>query len=400
MPDLLDLIRQIDLPAAVNTASELVQKIDPYFIAVIVLFLVLLGSRMVAGQSKLQSLGLRLAAAAFLIYCGWGFYQVGSFDSEHWPGIALRGANAAGTVLAMTWIVLPILAFLYEHIRLALSAFLGWSGYEIYRGGTIHLSWEQLRDIALRAALIMLLALIVAWILSPIIELVKSFLPKPPKKKKDEEETDKGEEDEEEDEAERKPRREKHRRRRRVVIVERREPEATVPPPQSVAQVTVNTVAETPVARLSDESHRRRELVRMRAELSYLMAARDLGSRFTREMFDDFRHRYLGDHLPAEEVEQNGRQFQELLQQKAAAAHEPPRLLGQTIVVDQHANGSDLIRTPEVSDLEGLSRWFAEEQQRIHGLTVEPQVKLRKLMVLNDRYTVLASRFIEQNQPV
>src|SRR5207244_4119347 len=92
------------------------------------------------------------------------------------------------------------------------------------------------------------------------------------------------------------------------------------PPPETAAALA----HEAPPP---NEAQRRRDQARMQVELAYLRAAPEISARFARAMFDDFVQRYLGDQLPPEDVEANGRQLLAILHQHRPPVPEPQRPL-------------------------------------------------------------------------
>ena len=74
------------------------------------------------------------------------------------------------------------------------------------------------------------------------------------------------------------------------------------------------------------EQRRRREKARLKLDLFYLSAGPEIGDRISRTMFDDFMHRYMGDHLPVTDIEDHARQLYAILQQQQQQAQQssPP----------------------------------------------------------------------------
>src|SRR5688572_26916775 len=124
MQDLLQRLPQIDVGSAFRGFLGVVENVDPCFLGLVVTVLIVIGSRMVAGQPSLQSWGLRLAATAFLVY-GTYLWFSGKADEggPSWK-LGLRCGCVAGVVLAAAWIVLPVFSFAQRRFRLALAVFL------------------------------------------------------------------------------------------------------------------------------------------------------------------------------------------------------------------------------------------------------------------------------------
>src|SRR5262245_2913538 len=110
MPDLLQWAADADLGGRAGAAAESLNTVHTCFLGFVVTVLVFVGSRMVAGQPAVQGWGLRLAAAAFLLYGGYAWLDAAPGSPRPGP-LALRAACVAGAVLAASWIVLPVLAF-------------------------------------------------------------------------------------------------------------------------------------------------------------------------------------------------------------------------------------------------------------------------------------------------
>ena len=73
------------------------------------------------------------------------------------PGVALRAFIASGLVLAPMWTILPVVAFVYGRLRLALATFLGYAAYECFTLGGFPM--ENASGLALRGLLATALAL-------------------------------------------------------------------------------------------------------------------------------------------------------------------------------------------------------------------------------------------------
>ncbi|MGE3808291.1 MAG: hypothetical protein AB7K24_26825, partial [Gemmataceae bacterium] len=314
----------------------LIENGDPRILAGIRAIVVFVGSKMVAWQPGLRSLGLRAAVAMFLAYGGYLYFYRAEGETNVW--ITLKAANAAGGVLSLTWIVFPILNFICSHIRLALAAFLGYCVYAAIT--TENFNTDMLPRIALEALIPVALTLVVAWIVHPIWDYVRALLPEPAQKKLDEHRS-KGFR-----KALHKARKERAERRRVVEEYEDETEEAELPREAEIGPLELERVS-----RVQIDLQRRRDKARLQVELFYLSASADIGTRIDRNMFQDLLHRYLGDHVPVEDVEQNAQQLQLLLQQHQLMAR-------------------DLPASPSLED---LTRKLIEEQQRALGLERHPQ---------------------------
>jgi hypothetical protein len=125
------------------------------------------------------------------------------------------------------------------------------------------------------------------------------------------------------------------------------------------------------------DTHRRRADARARAALSYSLLAPKIGSRFTRQMLDDYIATYMGDEQSPDDVERRG---DELL-----------------ATLNQHLEEEEPTRT--ALTLEQLQAWFHAEKQRIESSSADACVKRQLVAALNVRYADLASSIMEDLQP-
>ncbi len=340
MTDLLQRLSHADFDSAARNLLGFLDSADPCFLGLVVGILVFFGSRMVAGQSSLQNWGLRLAATAFLVYGGYLWFSGKLEDGTPLWRHGVRCGAAAGVVLALAWIVLPVLSFVHRRLRLALAVFLGYGGYVAVSGNEAsaeHFSIAALHGLAAAA-----LALVVAWIIDPFwTPLVRQLLPAKPGKDKPTEDT----------------------------------PSLNLPLPVRHAMMLPAPVVlhnlETP-----SDAQRRRDRARMQLELAYLQAMPAIGAWMSRPLFDDFLRRHLGDHQPPEDVEDNARQL-------------------LTVLVQHREQVQD---RGEFATLEELAGWLLSEQQRIQSQAVDPPLKQTQLLDLHQRYLLLATRMV-QRQP-
>ena len=124
MPELLQWTAHADLGARARAVLDFIDNADPCFLGLVAALLVFLGSRMVAGQPAVQGWGLRLAVVAFLVYGGYAWFSADPDASRPLGPLALRSTCVAAFVLALSWIVLPVLSFVHGHLRLAVAVFL------------------------------------------------------------------------------------------------------------------------------------------------------------------------------------------------------------------------------------------------------------------------------------
>src|SRR5262245_17388890 len=175
MPELLQWTAHADLGARARAVLDFIDNADPCFLGLVAALLVFLGSRMVAGQPAVQGWGLRLAVVAFLVYGGYAWFSANPDAPRPLGPLALRSACVAAFVLALSWIVLPVLSFVHGHLRLAVAVFLVYCACALVAAGEY--DPEQLPGIALRGLLASALALVIAWVLAPVWGFLKNFLP-------------------------------------------------------------------------------------------------------------------------------------------------------------------------------------------------------------------------------
>lgn len=350
MIDMWDLLNQMDVQSKAKSLLASIDTADPRFLAALVAILIYLGSKIVSGQPGLRALGLRLGVATFLLYGGYAYYFAATPENESLGWLALRAANVGGAVLAVTWITLPIMSFILSHFRIALAAFLGYGGYAIITAESF--DTEQLPGIALRGLVVVALTLLVAWIVQPVLEFFRDLLPRPAAK-----------DDDKSSGFQRKLRR---ARRERTMM---RQPADTV-------KTDLVDPVELADSMLQAEAQRRRDKARLGIELAYAMAMPDIAARLPRPAFDELLHRFLGDQVADDDIEENLAQLQLILQQH----HKPAR------------------PEPEFTDLEELGRWFLEEQSRIQVLVIDQHFKQSKLAALQQEYMALVNKLLHHSQ--
>jgi hypothetical protein len=337
MTEFLERLSHVDFDSAARNLFAFLENADPCFLGLIVGVLVFLGSRMVSGQPSLQSWGLRLAVTAFLAHGGYLWFSGKLEDGTPLWRHGARSAAIAGIVLAVAWIVLPVLSFVHRRLRLALAVFLGYGGYVAIAGDEP--SGEQLSVAALHGLAAASLALVIAWIVDPLwTPFARHFFPA------------KSPEDKPVDE----------------------------PMDSRPIQVRTAMIAPAPVIlnnlETASDAQRRRDRARMQLELVYLQAMPTIGAWMPRPLFDDFLRRHLGDHLSAEDVEDNARQL--------------------LLVLRQHKE--QVQERGEFTTLEELAGWLLSEQQRIQSQPVDLPLKQTQLLDLHQRYLVLATRMVQK----
>jgi hypothetical protein len=335
MNALLEAFRNVDLAAVAERLVALVDATDPCFLALLLGVATLLGSKMASGYPALVSWGLRLGVATFLVYGGYAWVTQGGLTTDQLLPVGVRGLIAAGLVVAPLWICLPVLAFVYGRLRLALAAFLGYAAYECFSQGEMDV--EGLGGLGVRSLIAAALALVIAWILQPVLDVLALALP---------------------------------------ARLRKQTPAATPPAPRAEEGKPPAEAQPAPTRADLDreaDSQRRRRRARFKAELCFTLHEPVLGDRFSRAMFEDFTARYLGDGNRPEDVEEYARELEVVIRQHAAA--------GQGF---------------EPLDLTDLTRWLLEEQRRIQAAEADAVRKKTQLAGLNRRYTQLAEQILDE----
>jgi hypothetical protein len=173
----LDALRSVDLAAAGKELLTFIDTADPCFVALLVGLVNLVGWKIAALHPAVRSWGIRLAVAVFLIHGGYQYVSQGGLEARDLPRAALRSFVAAGLLLAPLLIVVPILAFVYGRLRLALAAALLYGGYAVAVGEMS--DPDAAGTVGLRCLVAAGLALVVAWIVQPLVDFVKARRPAP-----------------------------------------------------------------------------------------------------------------------------------------------------------------------------------------------------------------------------
>ncbi len=335
MNDVLDYLAGVDLATRAKQMLGAIDVADPCLIGLVVAVMIFFGSRMVADQPAVRTWGLRVGAAVFLLHLGYSYFLGGGPEEKRTAVVIVRSALVGGAALALSWIALPVMAFVYARLRLAVAGFLAYGTYALATAE--QLDGERLAWIALRSSLASGLAVIVAWIVQPVWEFFVPVATKPATPPVEEPGAPRAS-------------REKRRRRRWFRRVHEERTEVDPKEPEEVTSVHI-------------ETRRRRDRVRLKLELNYLLVAPEIGARLPRTQFEEFLKRYLSDHLPPEEVEENGRQLQQLLLEHR-----------------QHAPEAE----KRFHTLEDVMTWFLEEQKRLEGF--DGPEKEERLRLLHKQY--------------
>ncbi len=352
MREALLFLQDVDLSSHAHLIGELIKNADQWLLGIVVVFLVCLGHKIAIGHRVVYGWGLRLAALTALSYGGYLAVQIGDLNEAMTPAVGCRIAIVAGAVLAASWIVLPFVLFVYANFRFGLVGFVGYCGFILVNGEFV--GTEALPGVAARGLLVAGLAMVLAWILRPIWEFIAAHWPaQPPPPTAAVESvvaptpvipTAKHADDS--------SRPSRAERRRRLLA----------------RMQSARTESTEPLTPAEIDARRRRSKARLDAELAYVLATPQFTDQVPRELFDRWLTHYLGEHLTAEEVEENSRYLQKILREQGQG--------GNTCF-----------------SLEELDFWFAKERQRYEALDLEPQDRQAKLTALQDLYYSLAQRF-------
>ncbi len=128
---------------------------------------------------------------------------------------------------------------------------------------------------------------------------------------------------------------------------------------------------------LEGERQHRRESARASCEIVYCLYAPEIGSRFSRQMFNDFVSVYMGDNRDPEYVEQRAQQLTETMQ-KHLEKIEPRK---------------------DKRSIEDLARWYQDVREKICAQGVEDKYRNAQLAQLNVRYRTLVQELLEELKP-
>lgn len=97
--------------AAIPNVLEIINSGDPISLLFLIFVCYHIGKAMVLTKARLRMIGIRVSAAAFVLYLIYGWITEGSSD----PGVLLslvwRGALLYGLTLGFTWILLAVLHY-------------------------------------------------------------------------------------------------------------------------------------------------------------------------------------------------------------------------------------------------------------------------------------------------
>ncbi len=353
MKPLLDTLAQVDLSSHWRDLLAFLKMADPVFVGVLLGLTTLLGLKMVSRYRSLRTWGLCIAFATLIICVGESWWEDGYIKTKELGSVFWRGLVTAGLVLAPLWIVFPILVFLYNHLRLAVTAFLAYVAY-VWTAGNLDLN--NLFAVAVGGGITAGLALVVAWIVQPMTDFLQKYLLVGPT---------------------RKIQRWHKKIADQKAIVEEKAAQPEPKKPEKAPQ------PETPPDSQDDEvseADQRRAKARMKAELCYNLYELAIGTVFPRSMFEEFVTRYLGDHHDPDRVEQNVVELESIILQYVNVSPQsyPPTIPMQSI------------------DFESLTQWFLTQKQRVDAEEFDAERRKMKLNALTRRYTQLAEQLMEE----
>jgi hypothetical protein len=128
---------------------------------------------------------------------------------------------------------------------------------------------------------------------------------------------------------------------------------------------------------VSREARQTREDTRYACELFYNLHAPKIADRFSKQDLHDFLNRYMGDSQTLDVIRRRANQLVETIRQHVEA-------------VDP---------AEEITTLEELAGWYEKQKTHLEGLNVEPAIKREFCLQLNDRYTTLTERLLEEVKP-
>jgi len=243
-----------------------------YVLGASVLALVCLGHKLAIMHRAVYGWGLRLGALAFLVFGGWSAVHSGGISQLNSAQVA-RAAILGGAVLAVCWIFLPFVTFVYTYFRFGLAGLLAYGAYALATADVA--DEEAMLGIGIRAVAVAGLAMVFAWIFKPVWEVAISLLPT--RKVKD------------------------------TPPIEAR-PKPGLPTWGDLEAARQSpAVLEAIALPVEGEDRRRRDKARLAVEVTYLLIAPELAERLSRATLDLWMQRYLGDHLSPDEVEENSK---------------------------------------------------------------------------------------------
>ena len=84
---------------------------DPFSLLCLAAILAFVGAKMASSESSIRQWGWRMAAGSYVMFGVYAGYTLKPTSASDLVQIAFRGLLAAGIALGVTWIILPIVAF-------------------------------------------------------------------------------------------------------------------------------------------------------------------------------------------------------------------------------------------------------------------------------------------------
>lgn len=134
---------------------------------------------------------------------------------------------------------------------------------------------------------------------------------------------------------------------------------------------------QTETRRQLSSDQQRRVKARSDAELLFWQHVAEVNSRFTKEMFDDYMRKYMGDEHPVAEVEARGGQLR--------------------TIIAQHRE--TVCPTQKEMTIESLVDWYVAEKQRINALALDDELKGEFLVEVDMRFSDLKQGLLNKMRP-
>ncbi len=351
MKPVLDTLQDVDLSSHWRDLLAFLNAADPFFVGVILGLTTLLGLKMVSRYRSLKTWGLGIATATFVITVGQDWWTSGQFGSLPPHGTYWRGLFTAGLVLTPLWIVFPVLVFVYNHLRLAVLAFLLYVSYAWIVG---ILDTNDLLPVGVGGGIASAFALVSAWILQPVTDFLHGCFVAGPKQKL------------------------KRWRKKRFEGMSRKDITASSQKSKTSTGDVQLKSSVLPENDKTTEADQRRAKARLKAELCYNLYELAIGTVFPRSMFQEFITRHLGDHQDADRVEKNATELESIILQYVNVT---PQTYPATIPIQS-------------IDVNSLTQWFLAQKQRIDVEEFDMEMRKLKINALTRRYSQLASQLV------
>jgi hypothetical protein len=130
-------------------------------------------------------------------------------------------------------------------------------------------------------------------------------------------------------------------------------------------------------ARIERGYQRRRDDARAQCELFFALHAPEIGKRFPRSKFDEFKNQYLTDYRPAEEVEQRAAQLLALMEEHL------------------HKTGGNAGN----DGIAKIAQWYFKEKAEVEKLPLSEEEKQDFFAGLEARFSKLQQDYLRSRQP-